>query len=89
MEQDRLQARAEMQLRVRDDFLLELFRLSYHDATVKAFLDAWQRGYFTSFEQMLIRLSVQLTTDKAELMKTATKAMQLAPPPSFERTTQD
>ena len=60
-----------------------LFELARHDPTVRTFIEAWQRGHCRSFEEMLCKLAVQLATEKAEYLKTATKAIQLAPSSSL------
>ena len=79
----RLFREAKIRCSIQNDAVADLFQLSYHDPTVKRFLDAWQYGSFQSFEQMLCRLTVQLAEEKAEYLKTATKALQNSKPPSF------
>jgi hypothetical protein len=59
-----------------------LVELSRNDPTINTFIEAWRRGHFRSFEDMLCKLAVQLATEKAGYMQTATKAIQLAPVPS-------
>lgn len=63
--------------------LERLWKLSMNDPTIHAFIDAWRHGSFRSFEDMLCKMAVQLATEKAEYMKTATKAIQHAPVPSI------
>lgn len=60
-----------------------LWELSRNDPTINTFIEAWRRGHFRSFEDMLCKLAAQLASEKAEYLKTATKAIQCAPVPSM------
>ena len=64
--------------------LEQLWRIADQDPTVRAFIEAWRHGSFPSFEEMLCQLSAQLATEKAEYLKTATKALSVAPDPDYE-----
>jgi len=53
----------------------QLCELHRNDSTVNTFIEVWRRGHFRSFEDMLCKLAVQLASEKAEYLKTATKAI--------------
>ena len=61
--------------------LERLWEIAHHDSTVWRFLEAWRAGSFPSFEEMLCQLAAQLATEKADYLKTATKAFHLSPLP--------
>lgn len=71
--------RFEQDARRKDVEMERLWELSRNDPTINTFFTAWRKGHFQSFEQMLVKLSVQLAMEKAEYLKTATKAIQLSP----------
>lgn len=63
----------EQDARRKDVEMERLWELSRNDPTISTFLTAWRKGHFQSFEQMMVKLSVQLAIEKAEYLKTATK----------------
>jgi len=60
--------------RRRDD-VRELLDAARNDATVRAFLETWEYGGFSSFEAMTCRLAVALAKEKIQLFQAAVGAM--------------
>lgn len=63
------------------DWIRHLFEIANNDPTVKTYLDSWMSGLFPSLEIMLVRLALQLQSEKQEYFKSATKVFQSSPIP--------
>jgi hypothetical protein len=57
----------------------DLFRIAHTDPLVQMFVQAWHRGEFRTFEEMLVSLCVQLAHEKGRLLENCIERMERQP----------
>ena len=67
----------------RTNHIERLMELSIDDATVYTFMEAWHKGHFNSFEDMICDMAIHLQKEKESYLKLMKKTLASLPTPSI------